>query len=837
MDSPITESQGVDFVNCVISDDDVMTVSRFLRYCQQGSLQQVLEAIEGGANVNAKDEHGWTPLLTSVANNRDPLVSNALIQAGADVNASNQGWTALMRAVAFGHSPEITDMLIKAGADVHAKNEYGKTALDYAGGNEKIIELLTNAASIGAAEKDGQTGTIKVSNAREFLEALGSDRIIEMAPGEFNLSMWDTVLNNMPEQAPPYPNLRKEGSPKLAPGVSWSDDPFDGGELVLRGIKNLTIDGGAGQGGAASIIIDPRYAFVLKFIDCSEIVIQNLEAGHSEGGYCAGGVFNFVNSQRITITGAGMYGCGTVGLELSNVSDMKVTNSRIYECTDGIMTVYGGKNIAFENCEFTNNQGGLYVQDTTISISNSAFKDNKSYEPIQETQNVEFVNCTFGEGEGAGVTETVPDTEMIDPAFNNLCEIGSLEQIVRAIKDGANVNARGSDNEMTPLMSAAWRGDDNSTLEVITVLISGGADVNARNADGMTPLMWTAHRVFSPEVSKALIEAGADVSARCDFGNTALMWAEMGASSPEIVTVLVNAGLDVNASNNDKYTALMYAAGSNPNTGSAINLIKAGANVNASGNDGQTPLMQAARWTLNPEMITTLLKNGADPKMTDNSGKTAIDYASENENIRNTDVFMEMEQIVSRAETAGALHATPPQEGNGDEKIVGEVRLIDNKTGNTKTLYPPFSEEDKGLLFYHNDRYGYAMMIPDIFTEVVLLPGNEDGLILGSKNGEYRFRASGGFVVFEDELQKAMEAAKKYVEENVDGAIIYEKTGDDWWELNWWNGPEKGVRKFMTNGEAWCECEITSPGKLRNEQGEYDNLFERSLATMSFPVG
>ena len=850
--------------------------------------------------------------------------------------------------------------------------------------NKKIASLLAGAASVSASSAtvtDAATGTaIKVSNSREFLEALGSDRIIEMAPGKYNLSEWDPFLNNQPEQAPPYPNLLNDSGIKYAPGVSW-EETFGGGELVLSEIENLTIRS-PGENRSSGIIVDPRYAFVLKFVNCSGITIENLTAGHSEGGYCTGGVFGFEGSKRITITGSNMYGCGTEGLVLMNVSDMRVTASRIYECTYDIMTVDGGSNIAFDSCvfnnneefslvnvfgtrnisfaecEFTGNHGSnmFSVHDTTVSVQNSAFSGNTLSSPVQGSDNVEFVNCTFADaaletildttkgeyafitlcGEGAlqqilsaiesganvnakneygwtplliaaannkdalvssaliqagadvnasndgwtsliravcfnenpevtsvliqagadihaknnyGKTaleyaiedknekiielltraDTVPS--MTDSDFVDLCAEGSLEQIVQAVKNGANVNARGSDNEMTPLMTAAWRSDEDSTLEIIAVLIEAGADVNARNVDGMTPLMWTAHRVFSPEVSKALIEAGADVSARCDFGNTALIWAEMGASSPEIVTVLVNAGVDVNASNSDKYTALMYAAGSNPNTGSAINLIKAGANVNASGNDGQTPLIQAARWTLNPEMITTLLNNGADPKMKDNSGKTAIDYAKENENLINTDALRELEGDVSRAETA------PPQEGNGDEKIVGEVRLIDNNTGNTKTLYPPFSEEDKGLLFYHNDRYGYAMSIPDIFTEVVLLPGNEDGLILGSKNGEYRFRASGGFVVFEDELQKSMEAAKKYVEEYVDGAIIYEKTGDDWWELNWWNGPEKGVRKFMTNGEAWCECEITSPGKLRNEQGEFDELFERSLATMSFPVG
>ena len=166
------------------------------------------------------------------------------------------------------------------------------------------------------------------------------------------------------------------------------------------------------------------------------------------------------------------------------------------------------------------------------------------------------------------------------------------------------------------------------------------------------------------------------------------------------------------------------------------------------------------------------------------------------------------------------------------------VTLRDSNTGNTVTLVPSYKEESEDLLFYSNERFGYGVMIPiKIFTEVVLLPDNEDGVILASKNGEYRFRASGGLVVFEDTLQTSMEAAKKYVEENVDGAMIFEKTGDDWWELSWWNGPEEGRRKFVTNGEIWCECEITWPGQPHRAPGEYDDLFEHLLETMEFSVG
>jgi len=237
---------------------------------------------------------------------------------------------------------------------------------------------------------------------------LGSDRIVEMNySGDYNLSAWDPYLVN------------RKDMPKLANGVSWSEE-FEGSELVLRGIKNLTIRCRRAGDAKAMILIDPRCLFVMKFENCSDIVMERLSAGHSEGGSCEGGVFSFTDSSRITLTNVVMFGCGTEGLALSNVSGMKVKDSVIHSCTYHIMTASGGENIAFEDCTFMNNReytlvnvygtrnmsfskcrfnenwGQMFeVEDTTVSVSNSSFKGNKTGSPIRDSKNVKFTNCKF----------------------------------------------------------------------------------------------------------------------------------------------------------------------------------------------------------------------------------------------------------------------------------------------------------------------------------------------------------------------------------------------------------------------------------------------------------
>ncbi len=62
--------------------------------------------------------------------NTDLSTIQALIEAGADVNASDDGMTPLMFAsAAYNYSPDIINSLVAAGADVNAKDKDGNTPL------------------------------------------------------------------------------------------------------------------------------------------------------------------------------------------------------------------------------------------------------------------------------------------------------------------------------------------------------------------------------------------------------------------------------------------------------------------------------------------------------------------------------------------------------------------------------------------------------------------------------------------------------------------------------------------------------------------------------------
>ena len=62
-----------------------------------------------------------------------------MVKAGAEVNARmDNGWTPLIWAALFNPSPEIVAALLDAGADAKAKGAMGERAIDYARDNPAL---------------------------------------------------------------------------------------------------------------------------------------------------------------------------------------------------------------------------------------------------------------------------------------------------------------------------------------------------------------------------------------------------------------------------------------------------------------------------------------------------------------------------------------------------------------------------------------------------------------------------------------------------------------------------------------------------------------------------
>jgi len=125
-----------------------------------GNIEAVKQAIAAGADVNAKDKHGNTP-LDLAAREGHKEVAELLIANGANVNAkTNGGWTPLHYAAKEGHK-EVVELLIAEGANVNAKDDIiGRTPLYQAAsqGYKEIAELLiAKGADVNAKDNVGET--------------------------------------------------------------------------------------------------------------------------------------------------------------------------------------------------------------------------------------------------------------------------------------------------------------------------------------------------------------------------------------------------------------------------------------------------------------------------------------------------------------------------------------------------------------------------------------------------------------------------------------------------------------------------------------------------------
>jgi ankyrin repeat protein len=88
---------------------------------KENNLLEVSRLLSVGADVNAKDDHGETPLHWASQRGHVHVVQ-ALVEHGADAEAKDsKEWTPLHSASRWGHVQVVIELL-KHGADVEAKD-------------------------------------------------------------------------------------------------------------------------------------------------------------------------------------------------------------------------------------------------------------------------------------------------------------------------------------------------------------------------------------------------------------------------------------------------------------------------------------------------------------------------------------------------------------------------------------------------------------------------------------------------------------------------------------------------------------------------------------------
>ena len=210
--------------------------------------------------------------------------------------------------------------------------ENGCGAVDAEGNS--ITEDTMNGIIPAETVPDGPKTSVTVTNADEFLAAIAPNTEIVIDAETIDFST-----------AKDY-----GGGPKKY--YRW-EDIYDGPALVIAGADNLTIRSKDGKTKNHTINAVPRYANVLTFVNCDNLVLSGFTAGHTqEPGACVGGVLRFQNCTMISVDNCGLFGCGTLGVDAEACTSITLRSSEIYECSNGGVQMLDTTGITIEKCTF-----------------------------------------------------------------------------------------------------------------------------------------------------------------------------------------------------------------------------------------------------------------------------------------------------------------------------------------------------------------------------------------------------------------------------------------------------------------------------------------------------
>ena len=193
--------------------------------------------------------------------------------------------------------------------------------------------------------KDKKIEEVTVSTVNELVSELGSNKKINLKAGVYDLS---------------------KCSIEATDAVYWTAVD-DGMQLNINGIVNMTLTGDTK--GVTEIITDTNFAEVLYFENCGNITIENIKAGHTPQEYeCDAGVFEFLDSKKITVNNCYLYGCGSIGISLWSVSGFECNDTIITDCSLRGVNISRSTDVVFNNTKITENRA---YADAILIYNNS----------------------------------------------------------------------------------------------------------------------------------------------------------------------------------------------------------------------------------------------------------------------------------------------------------------------------------------------------------------------------------------------------------------------------------------------------------------------------------
>ncbi|MHC4540014.1 MAG: ankyrin repeat domain-containing protein [Planctomycetota bacterium] len=618
-------------------EDQARSASPLHKAAAEGDVEQVESLISKGADVNARNENGWTP-LHSAAYYGQKEVAQILITKGANVGATNaSGRTPLHLAAEFG-SKHMLELLIAAGANVNARDNRGVTPMHAAEEGAMTQEfLLARGADVNARNDKGETPLHLVCKITKQNAKIPSTVAVLLANGaEVNAK---DNSGGTPLHVAAASGQRKVVELLLAKGADIKEKAvvsttalhlatmrrrYDIVEFLLdRGadINSAQSDGRTalhlaaerGHDAVAALLIARGADVNAESRDgetpldvaalagetkiCTILIAKGAKVNSLCSSVAMGDLAEVQNSIKkttdINVKNLALRvaaACGQediVKLLLSRGAQVSATRK------DGEMPLHLAARGGYENL----------VRLVLESGANVNARDHSGYTPLHcaaEKGHEDVAALLIAKGADVHA-EDRGRWRPFDYAAGR-----DYKDIVQLLLDkGASLDVNGR-YDWTPLMSAAWSGHK----DLAELLVQRGADVNERMPGGWSPVLSAAHRGHT-DILALLLAHGAEANVEDRWGWSALHY----ATGPDITKLLLGKGADPNVVEREGGgTPLHFAAGGGKEGKDyktmAELLIRHGADVNARDWEGNTPLYWAQEED-NTDIVALLKKHGA----------------------------------------------------------------------------------------------------------------------------------------------------------------------------------------------------------------------------------
>ena len=467
----------------------------FIQSILKNDNELIKELIKQGANVNAKDLDGNTPLHFASCHN-NPEIIKLLIEKGAKVNAkSNNKNTPLHLAIDY-NNIEIITLLLNQEADVKAEGNNKNTPLHLASchDNLEIIKLLIKKGSeVNAKDLDGDTPLHLASchNNPEIIKLLiekganvnaksyDKDTPLHLAIIDHNNIEIITLLLN--QEA----DVNAEDNNKNTPlHLASCHDNLEIIKLLIK--KGAKVNAKDLNGNTPlHFAIDKNKFEIIK------LLIENGANVNEED-----------NNKDTPLHWASCH-----------------NNPEIIK-----LLIEKGAKVNVEN------------QKKVTPLHLAIYKDNS-----------EIAKLLIDKGASIDEKDKNKDTPLHMATYKGNSEIAKL-----LINNNADINKKGHNN-LTPLHLAV----NKNNPEIIELLINKKVNINAQDNKGRAPLHLAISQKDYGNAT-LLINNNADVNVRNSHGHTPLHFA-INKNNPEIIELLINKKANIDAQDNEGQTPLHFA--------------------------------------------------------------------------------------------------------------------------------------------------------------------------------------------------------------------------------------------------------------------------------------